>query len=201
MKHSGGPMNGHTLMEGDPLPEREGRCADNRSLRSHPKRPRDKAEAASISSTRKMYGGEEGAMTPPRAPYQRHVRYSVRHQTRLDAETVAKLEELAAIFHWKRSAVLRFVMQWGLTQTGGWPVDIAVPGTVRTVGMLLEPELLQRVQEAARSMVRRWRPGYVKPCVRSPLRISPAAGRRRISRVADRGLMTRVSTAPASCCV
>jgi hypothetical protein len=40
-------------------------------------------------------------------------------------------------------------MPWGLTQTGGWTVDRAVPSTVRTVGMLLEPELLQQVQEAA----------------------------------------------------
>ena len=34
-------------------------------------------------------------MTPPRAPYPRHVRYGVRYQARLDAETSAKLEELA----------------------------------------------------------------------------------------------------------
>jgi hypothetical protein len=40
-------------------------------------------------------------------------------------------------------------MQWGLAQTGGWTVDLAVPGTVRTVGMLLESELLRQVQEAA----------------------------------------------------
>jgi predicted transcriptional regulator len=76
-------------------------------------------------------------------------RYSVRYQARLDAETHAKLEDLAAAFHRKRSAILRSVMQWGLTQTRGWTVDMAVPGTVRTVGMLLEPELLQQVQEAA----------------------------------------------------
>jgi predicted transcriptional regulator len=87
-------------------------------------------------------------MIPPRAPHHRHVRYSVRHQARLDAETHAKLEELAAAFHRKRSAILRHAMPWGLTQTQGWTVDRAVPGTVRTVGMLPEPELLQQVQEA-----------------------------------------------------
>jgi hypothetical protein len=54
-------------------------------------------------------------MTPLRAPHHRHVCYSVRYQARLDAETWAKLEELAAAFHWKRSAILRSVMQWGLT--------------------------------------------------------------------------------------
>ena len=79
----------------------------------------------------------------------RHVRYSVRHQARLDAETYAKLEELAGAFQRKRSAIVRFVMQWGLAQTRRWTVDMTVPGTVRTLGMLLEPELLQQVQEAA----------------------------------------------------
>jgi hypothetical protein len=88
-------------------------------------------------------------MNLPHAPQPRHVRDRVKHQARLDAETHAKLEELAAIFHWKRSAILRCVMQWGLTQTRGWTVDMAVPGPVRTVCMLLEPELLQQVQEAA----------------------------------------------------
>ena len=88
-------------------------------------------------------------MNPLRAPQARHVRYSVRHQARLDVETHTKLEELAAAFHRKRSAILRYVMQWGLAQTGSWTVDRAVPGTVRTVGMLLEPKLLQQVQEGA----------------------------------------------------
>jgi len=88
-------------------------------------------------------------MNSPRAPHPRHVRYSVRYQARLDAETWAKLEDLARTFHRKRSAILRHAMQWGLIQTRGWTVDMAVPGTVRTVGMLLEPELLPHVQEAA----------------------------------------------------
>jgi len=88
-------------------------------------------------------------MTPPRDPQPRHVRDRVRYQAHLDAETHAKLEERAAAFHRKRSAILRHAMPWGLTQTRGWTVDRAVPGTVRTVGMLLEPELLQQVQAAA----------------------------------------------------
>jgi predicted transcriptional regulator len=79
----------------------------------------------------------------------RQRRYRVRHQARLDPETHTKLEELAAAFHRKRSAILRYVMQWGPTQTRGWTVDRAVSGMVRTVSMLLEPELLQQVQEAA----------------------------------------------------
>ena len=88
-------------------------------------------------------------MTPPRDPQPRHVRDRVRYQARLDAETHAKLAELTAAFHRKRSAILRHAMPWGLTQTRGWTVDRAVPSTGRTVGMLLEPELLQQVQEAA----------------------------------------------------
>ena len=96
-----------------------------------------------------MEGGGEGVMTPPRDPQPRHGRDRVRYQARLDAETQAKLEELAVAFHRKRSAILRHAMPWGLTQTQGWTVDRAVPSTVRTVGMLLEPELLQQVQEAA----------------------------------------------------
>jgi predicted transcriptional regulator len=88
-------------------------------------------------------------MNLPQAPHHRRIRYSVRYQARLDAETAAKLQELAAAFHRKHSAILRYVMPWGLAQTRGWTVDMAVPGTVHTVGMLLEPELLQQVQEAA----------------------------------------------------
>jgi predicted transcriptional regulator len=76
-------------------------------------------------------------------------RYSVRYQARLDAETSAKLEELAAAFHRKRSAILRSVMQWGLAQTKGWTIDRSIPAMVHTVAMLVEPELLQQVQEAA----------------------------------------------------
>ena len=77
------------------------------------------------------------------------MRYSVRHQARLDAETHAKLEEFARTSPRKRLDILRYVMQWGLTQTGGSTVNMADPSTVRTVDMLLEPELLQQVQEAA----------------------------------------------------
>ena len=88
-------------------------------------------------------------MTPPEATHQRRVRYSVRHQARLDVETHAKLEELAAAFHRKRSASLRYVMQWGIARTGGWTVDVAVPETVHMLSMLLESALLQQVQEAS----------------------------------------------------
>jgi hypothetical protein len=122
-----------------------------------------KLKLASIRSTQRMHYGGEGVMTPPRAPHPRHVRYSARWQARFDGETRAKIEELACIFHRKRGPVLRYVIRWRLTQTRGWTVDMAVPGTVRTVGMLLEPELLQQVQKAAATTGRR-RP-LVASCV------------------------------------
>jgi predicted transcriptional regulator len=67
----------------------------------------------------------------------------------LDAETSAKLEELSAAFHRKRTAILRSAMQWGLTQMYGWTADRSVPAAVYTVTMLVEPALLRRVQDAA----------------------------------------------------
>ena len=80
-------------------------------------------------------------------PRQRH--YRARHQARLDAETHAKLEELARTFCQKCSAILRFVMGWGLAHSGGWTIDRAIPASVPPVPVLLEPELLQQVQDAA----------------------------------------------------
>jgi predicted transcriptional regulator len=88
-------------------------------------------------------------MNLPHAPQSQHVRYRVRHQARLDAETHTKLKDLAAAFHRTRSAILRYVMQWGLAQTKVWTIDQAIPATVQTVGILLSPELLLQVQEAA----------------------------------------------------
>jgi predicted DNA-binding protein len=79
----------------------------------------------------------------------RQRRSSARYQARLDAETSAKLAELVCTFHRTHSAILRFAMQWGLTQTQGWTIDQSIPATVQTVAMLLEPKLLQQMQDAA----------------------------------------------------
>jgi predicted transcriptional regulator len=87
-------------------------------------------------------------MNPMSAPKPRQRRYSARRQARLDAETHAKLEELARAFHRKRGAILRFVMGWGLTHTMGWAVDRSIPASVHLVPMLVEPALLQQVQAA-----------------------------------------------------
>jgi predicted transcriptional regulator len=88
-------------------------------------------------------------MTPARVQHPRHVRYSVRYQARLDAETSAKLEELAKIFHRKRSVILRVAMGWGLTHMREWTGDQSIPASVQVVHVLVEPALMQQVQVAA----------------------------------------------------
>jgi hypothetical protein len=98
-------------------------------------------------------------MAAPRESKPRTRRYSARYQARLNAETHAKLQELAAAFHRKRSAILRFVLQWWLTQTQGWNIDQSVPATVQPVPLLVEPDLLQQGQGAAAAhgaMVATW---------------------------------------------
>jgi predicted DNA-binding protein len=79
----------------------------------------------------------------------RHVRYSARWQARLDAETHTKLEELTASFHRKRAQLLKHVMQWGLRHSDGWTIDRSTVVAVPPVPVLLEPDLLQQVQDAA----------------------------------------------------
>jgi predicted transcriptional regulator len=87
-------------------------------------------------------------MTPFSASQPRHLHYSARRQARLDAETHAKLEELTRTFRRKRSAILRYVMQWALTYMEAWMIDPSIPHRPHLVHMLLERELLQQVQEA-----------------------------------------------------
>ena len=83
-------------------------------------------------------------------PHPRQRRYRARLQARLDAETHAKLEELTAAFHRKGSAILRHMLSWGLTQAQGWTFDRGFTTTVHLVPILLEPALLQQVQDSAR---------------------------------------------------
>jgi hypothetical protein len=95
-----------------------------------------------------MHGRADGTMTPPRAPQPRQVRYSARHQARLDAKTHATLEPLAKTFHRKRGPILRYVMQWGLRHSAGWTIDRSPIVAVPPVPILLEPELYQQAQDA-----------------------------------------------------
>ena len=83
---------------------------------------------------------------PPR-PRQRQ--YSMRYQARLDGETYATLETLTKTFHRKRGPILLYVMQWGLSRSASWSIDQSIPTKVHPVPLLLEPELLQQVQDAA----------------------------------------------------
>jgi hypothetical protein len=84
---------------------------------------------------------------PEHQPRQRP--YSARHEARLDEATHAKLEELGQTFHRKRAPILRFVMQWGLTHTKGWTVDSSIPASAHLVPLLMTPELVQQMQDAA----------------------------------------------------
>jgi predicted transcriptional regulator len=88
-------------------------------------------------------------MNPARAPQPRQRRYSARHQARLDAETHAKLEELANTFHQKCAAIVRYAMQWGIRHSEGWTIAPSNPASVSLVHVLVEPALMAQVQEAA----------------------------------------------------
>jgi hypothetical protein len=90
-------------------------------------------------------------MSSPPEPQPRQYCYSARHQARLDAKTHAKLEELARTFNRKRGCILRYVMQWGLSCSESWSIDQAIPASTQPVPVLLEPELLQLVHDAAAS--------------------------------------------------
>ena len=82
-------------------------------------------------------------------PQSRQRRYTARHHARLDVATHGKLEDLACTLDRKHSAILRAVMQWGLRHSEGWTIDQSPVVAVPPVPVLLEPDLLQQVQEAA----------------------------------------------------
>jgi hypothetical protein len=88
-------------------------------------------------------------MNPSPDPQPRYVRYSARHQARLDAVTHPKLEALTRTFHRKRAVILRYVMQWGLTHTTVWSIGLSIPDRPQLVHILVEPDLFQSVQDAA----------------------------------------------------
>jgi predicted DNA-binding protein len=85
----------------------------------------------------------------PSEPHPRPRRYSARYQARLNSETAAKLEDLAKTFRRKFGPILRYVMQWGIRRSVSWSIDQSIPAKVHLVPLLVEPELLQHVQEAA----------------------------------------------------
>jgi predicted transcriptional regulator len=88
-------------------------------------------------------------MSSLREPQPRQRHYTARHEARLDAETLSKLEDLAKTFRRKRAAILRYVMQWRVSHSEGWIVDRSPVVAVPPVPVLLEPQLLRRVQGVA----------------------------------------------------
>jgi predicted transcriptional regulator len=90
-------------------------------------------------------------MNTPRDRKLRQPRDGVRMDARLDPATRAKLESLSASFHRSRAAVLREVMQWGLSRGPLGQIDRNdTQGPVQHLFFFVEPELHQRVGEAAR---------------------------------------------------
>jgi len=88
-------------------------------------------------------------MNSPQEPRPRQRRDSVRRQARLDEETSVKLEALAKTFQRKYGQILRYVIQWGLAHTHRWTVEPPIPDRPHLVHVLVEPDLLQQVQDAA----------------------------------------------------
>ncbi len=88
-------------------------------------------------------------MTTPQETKPRRRRYNAHYRVRLDAKRHAKIEELLAALQRKRAAILRYVMQRGLTHTHEGTIDPSIPDRPHLVHMLLEPHLLQPVQDAA----------------------------------------------------
>ena len=79
-------------------------------------------------------------MNPPLEPQPRQRRDSVRHQARLDWETHSTLEARGD------SAVRHAV---GITHTQGWTIDPTISDRPHLMHLLVAPEMLQQVQEAA----------------------------------------------------
>ena len=79
---------------------------------------------------------------PPRA--------SIRMDARLDAATRATLEDLIAHVHRSRTAVLRQVMQWGLSRPQMGTVDAGdAPGPVTHLFVTVAPELHEQMRRPA----------------------------------------------------
>jgi hypothetical protein len=88
-------------------------------------------------------------VNPPLVPQPRPRRTRVRSQARLDAQTHATREALTTTFRRKRAPILRYVMRWGRSHSGGWTIDEFLPAAVHLVHVLVEPALLQHVQTGA----------------------------------------------------
>ena len=78
-------------------------------------------------------------------------RRSIRMDAGLDAQTRAKLEDLATQFGRSRAAVLRHVMDWGLRRKHPGPIDDTTSNPVQHLFFIVGPELHRQVKDAAQS--------------------------------------------------
>ena len=76
-------------------------------------------------------------------------RYTARLEVHLDQATQTTITRFVTAFR-RRSAVLRQVLEWGLTHGQGWQVDRHRPsGRAERVSLRLEPELWEPVEAVA----------------------------------------------------
>jgi hypothetical protein len=82
--------------------------------------------------------------------HDRPQRYTARLEVHLDQVTQTTITRFVTAFRRRRSAVLRQVLEWGLTHGQGWTIDRHQPaGRAQRVFLRLEPELRERVEEVA----------------------------------------------------
>jgi hypothetical protein len=69
-------------------------------------------------------------------------RYSARLEVHLDARTQTTITRFMTAFRRSRSAVLRYVLQWGLMRGQGWTLErCRPPARAQRVSLRLEPEV------------------------------------------------------------
>jgi predicted transcriptional regulator len=77
-------------------------------------------------------------------------RYTARLEVHLDQATQTTITRFVTVFRRSRAAVLRHVLEWGLTQGQGWTIDRHRPsGRTQRASLRLEPELRERLEAAA----------------------------------------------------
>jgi hypothetical protein len=75
--------------------------------------------------------------------------YTARLEVHLDQATQTTIARFVTAFR-RRSAVLRHVLEWGLTHGQGWTLDRHRPlGRAQRVSLRLEPELRERLEAVA----------------------------------------------------
>jgi hypothetical protein len=82
--------------------------------------------------------------------HDRPQRYTARLEVHLDQATQTTIKRFVTAFRRSRAAVLRQVLEWGLTHGQGWTLDRHRPlSRAQRVSLRLEPEQRERVEDAA----------------------------------------------------